>query len=86
MALSPVATCRLQLTPQFDFRAASRIIGELARLGVSHVYLSPVAEAVAAEAGIDAPLVEAVNLLLAGAQSIDEIVAGLMSRPLKRET
>ena len=46
MALSPVATCRLQLTPQFDFRAASRIIGDLARLGVSHVYLSPVAEAV----------------------------------------
>lgn len=50
------------------------------------VATAPVAQAVAAEAGVDAPLVEAVNLLLAGTASIDEIVAGLMSRPLKRET
>jgi glycerol-3-phosphate dehydrogenase (NAD(P)+) len=49
------------------------------------VATAPVAQQVAADAGIDAPLVGAVNLLLAGAESIDEIVAGLMARPLKRE-
>lgn len=49
------------------------------------VATAPVAQAIAAEAGVEAPLVEAVNQLLAGAAAIDEIVAGLMSRPLKRE-
>ncbi len=49
------------------------------------VATAPVAAALAAKLGIDAPLVDAVNLLLAGNSSIGEIVAGLMSRPLKRE-
>ncbi len=35
--------------------------------------------------GIDAPLIDAVNLLLGKTTTIDQIVAGLMSRPLKRE-
>ena len=43
---TPVATYRLQLTPSFGFDAASRLFPELRRLGVSHVYLSPIAEAV----------------------------------------
>lgn len=34
---------------------------------------------------VDAPLIEAVNMLLAGSVRIDTIVAGLMNRPLKRE-
>ena len=46
---------------------------------------APVAQSIAQRLGVDAPLVDAVNLLLAGSASIDEIVAGLMSRPLKRE-
>ena len=49
------------------------------------VATAPVALALAKSLGIDAPLIEAVNLLLAGSASIDTIVAGLMSRPLKRE-
>ena len=49
------------------------------------VATAPVALNMAREAGVDAPLIEAVNLLLAGGESIDDIVAGLMSRPLKRE-
>jgi glycerol-3-phosphate dehydrogenase (NAD(P)+) len=56
-------------------------VGELAE-GVS---TAPVAQGMARRLGIDAPLIDAVNLLLAGTASIDEIVAGLMSRPLKRE-
>ena len=49
------------------------------------VATTPVAKALAAKLTIDAPLVDAVDLLLAGNYSISEIVAGLMSRPLKRE-
>ena len=49
------------------------------------VATAPVAQSIAQRLGVDAPLVDAVNLLLAGSASIDEIVGGLMSRPLKRE-
>jgi len=46
---------------------------------------APVAQGLARAHDVDVPLIDAVNLLLAGAVSIDAIVAGLMSRPLKRE-
>lgn len=46
---------------------------------------APVAQLVTRQAGIDAPLVDAVNLLIGGNVSIEKIVAGLMARPLKRE-
>lgn len=49
------------------------------------VFTAPAARQLAGRLGIDAPLVDAVNLLLAGEVRIDRIVAGLMSRPLKRE-
>ena len=49
------------------------------------VLTAPVAKALADQVRIDAPLIDAVNLLLAGGASITDIVAGLMSRPLKRE-
>jgi (1->4)-alpha-D-glucan 1-alpha-D-glucosylmutase len=42
----PVSTYRLQLTPDFGFAEASEVAEYLARLGVTHVYLSPVLEAV----------------------------------------
>ncbi len=42
----PVATYRLQLTPDFGFAAAEAILPYLVDLGVSHLYLSPVSEAV----------------------------------------
>jgi glycerol-3-phosphate dehydrogenase (NAD(P)+) len=46
---------------------------------------APVAKQLADQLRIDAPLIGAVNLLIEGNTSIAEIVAGLMSRPLKRE-
>ncbi len=49
------------------------------------VFTAPVAQHLARQAGVDAPLIDAVNLLLGKTQSIERIVAGLMSRPLKRE-
>lgn len=49
------------------------------------VLTAPVAKALADQVRIDAPLIDAVNLLIEGNTSIADIVAGLMSRPLKRE-
>lgn len=62
-----------------DIRASGAKLAE----GIS---TAPVARAVAREHGVEAPLVEAVNLLLEGEVEIGRIVAGLMARPLKRET
>ncbi|GAA0623217.1 malto-oligosyltrehalose synthase [Streptomyces crystallinus] len=44
--MTPTATYRLQLQPDFPFRAAERAVPYLASLGVSHLHLSPVLEAV----------------------------------------
>ncbi|WP_269856497.1 malto-oligosyltrehalose synthase [Streptomyces sp. RPT161] len=44
-AVPPTATYRLQLRPEFPFRAAEEAVPYLARLGVSHLHLSPVLEA-----------------------------------------
>jgi (1->4)-alpha-D-glucan 1-alpha-D-glucosylmutase len=41
----PRATYRLQLGPGFGFDEAAGVVGYLAELGVSHVYLSPVLQA-----------------------------------------
>ena len=41
----PTATYRLQLTPDFGFREAGKIIPYLSRLGISHIYASPVSAA-----------------------------------------
>ncbi|MFE9093453.1 malto-oligosyltrehalose synthase [Streptomyces sp. NPDC007264] len=43
---APTATYRLQLRPEFPFRAAQAAVPRLASLGVSHLHLSPVLEAV----------------------------------------
>ncbi|MFI9585720.1 malto-oligosyltrehalose synthase [Streptomyces sp. NPDC052236] len=44
--MTPTATYRLQLQPDFPFRAAEQAVPYLAELGVSHLHLSPVLEAV----------------------------------------
>jgi len=49
------------------------------------VFTAPVAQMLARKAKVDAPLIDAVNLLLTGNVTITNIVVGLMSRPLKRE-
>ena len=47
MTAAPVSTYRLQLTPDFGFAEAAEAVADyLADLGVTHVYLSPVLEAV----------------------------------------
>jgi glycerol-3-phosphate dehydrogenase (NAD(P)+) len=49
------------------------------------VFTAPVAQLLARAANVDAPLIDAVNLLLTGTIDTATIVAGLMTRPLKRE-
>lgn len=49
------------------------------------VATTPVADALAKSLGVDAPLVHAVQAVLSGRADIATVVAGLMSRPLKRE-
>jgi glycerol-3-phosphate dehydrogenase (NAD(P)+) len=49
------------------------------------VFTAPVAQLLARTADVEAPLIDAVNLLLTGTTDITTIVAGLMTRPLKRE-
>ncbi|WP_108396685.1 NAD(P)H-dependent glycerol-3-phosphate dehydrogenase [Devosia submarina] len=49
------------------------------------VATTPVAEALAKTLGVDAPLISAVQAVLSGSADISTVVAGLMSRPLKRE-
>lgn len=44
--MTPSATYRLQLQPDFTFAAAEKAVPYLAELGVSHLHLSPVLEAV----------------------------------------
>lgn len=46
VAAAPTATYRLQLQPEFPFGAAEAAVPYLASLGVSHLHLSPVLEAV----------------------------------------
>ncbi|MET8139272.1 malto-oligosyltrehalose synthase [Sphaerisporangium sp. NPDC005288] len=50
----PTATYRLQLTPRFGFGEAKALVGYLTELGVSHLYLSPILQAVpSSEHGYD---------------------------------
>ena len=49
------------------------------------VATTPVAAALARRLGVDAPLVDAVDQVLNQHAGIEDVVAGLMSRPLKRE-
>jgi glycerol-3-phosphate dehydrogenase (NAD(P)+) len=48
-------------------------------------YTAPVLQRAASEAGVDMPIVAAVNALLTGEASVDEVLERLLSRPLRSE-
>ncbi len=48
-------------------------------------YTAPVLQRAAHEAGVDMPIVAAVNALLSGEASVDEVLEKLLSRPLRSE-
>jgi glycerol-3-phosphate dehydrogenase (NAD(P)+) len=65
-------------------RTTDEILASGAKLAEG-VATAPVAAALAQSLGVDAPLVDAVDAVVAGKADISTVVAGLMSRPLKRE-
>jgi len=65
-------------------RSTEDIVNAGAKLAEG-VATAPVAAALAKSLDIDAPLIDAVDAVVAGKADIATIVAGLMSRPLKRE-
>ncbi|MEV4442086.1 alpha-amylase family glycosyl hydrolase, partial [Streptomyces sp. NPDC049577] len=70
-AVPPTATYRLQLQPDFPFAAAERAVPYLAGLGVSHLHLSPVLEAVPGSAhGYDVTDHTAVRAELGGEEGL----------------
>ncbi|WP_405745737.1 malto-oligosyltrehalose synthase [Streptomyces sp. NBC_01525] len=72
----PTATYRLQLQPDFPFAAAGRAVPYLARLGVSHLHLSPVLEAVPGSAhGYDVVDHTAVRAELGGEDGLRALAA-----------
>ncbi|MFF5128799.1 malto-oligosyltrehalose synthase [Streptomyces syringium] len=67
----PTATYRLQLQPDFPFAAAQQAVPYLASLGISHLHLSPVLEAVpGSEHGYDVVDHAAVRAELGGEEGL----------------
>lgn len=65
-------------------QSVEAILGSGAKLAEG-VATTPVADALARSLDVDAPLIAAVQAVLSGKADISTVVAGLMSRPLKRE-
>ncbi|MEU9999070.1 malto-oligosyltrehalose synthase [Streptomyces sp. NPDC050848] len=73
---TPTATYRLQLQPDFAFSAAERAVPYLAGLGVSHLHLSPVLEAVPGSThGYDVTDHRAIRAELGGEEGLRALAA-----------
>ncbi|HEY9441363.1 MAG TPA: malto-oligosyltrehalose synthase, partial [Streptomyces sp.] len=74
--MTPTATYRLQLQPDFPFAAAARAVPYIASLGVSHLHLSPVLEAVPGSAhGYDVVDHSRVRAELGGEEGLRHLAA-----------
>ncbi|UNO39398.1 malto-oligosyltrehalose synthase [Streptomyces sp. MST-110588] len=72
----PTATYRLQLQPGFPFAAAEKAVPHLAALGVSHLHLSPILEAVPGSThGYDVVDHSAVRAELGGEEGLRALAA-----------
>jgi glycerol-3-phosphate dehydrogenase (NAD(P)+) len=65
-------------------RAAAELLADR-RTVAEGAYTAPVLQRAAAEAGVDMPIVAAVNALLSGEASVEEVLERLLSRPLRSE-
>ncbi|MDB5849096.1 MAG: malto-oligosyltrehalose synthase [Rhodoferax sp.] len=82
-AIIPRATYRLQLHKDFDFEAATRILPYLQRLGVSHVYCSPITRARPGSLhGYDVVDHREVNPELGGREGFDRFAAATRAHGL----
>src|SRR4051812_36910871 len=80
---SPTATYRLQLGPGFGFADVASLAPYLARLGVSHAYLSPVLQAGAGSThGYDVLDHSLLNVEHGGAEGFDRMVDALRTHGL----
>ena len=57
-----------------------------AALLVASIFTAPVLARLAREKGIDMPIAEAVDTLIAGRATVDEVLGALLSRPPKSES
>ncbi len=81
--VDPVASYRLQLTPTFGFGAAAGVLDHIERLGVSHVYLSPIAEAVAGSShGYDVVDHTTVRAEFGGAEGFEALLDAVAARSM----
>jgi (1->4)-alpha-D-glucan 1-alpha-D-glucosylmutase len=78
MAAAPRATYRVQLRPGFGFDAAAALAGYLAELGVSHLYASPILQAVpGSEHGYDVADPTRISEQLGGDEGFRRMVEAL---------
>ncbi|MEU6760423.1 malto-oligosyltrehalose synthase [Streptomyces sp. NPDC046685] len=82
-SVTPASTYRLQLRPEFPFAAAEAAVPHLASLGVSHVHLSPVLEAVPGSAhGYDVTDHSRVRAELGGEPGLRSLAAAAQAHGL----
>jgi (1->4)-alpha-D-glucan 1-alpha-D-glucosylmutase len=80
---APVATYRLQLHPGFSFDAVERAVPYLTRLGVSHIYSSPIfAARPGSTHGYDVIDMTRVNPELGGREGFDRLAETVAARGL----
>ena len=81
--MTPRATVRLQLTPDFGFDAARATIDYYAALGISHFYLSPIFRAAAGSThGYDAVDFHRISDALGGRAAFEHLAHALRERGL----
>ena len=81
---APLATYRLQINPEFPFEQAERIAPYLAKLGVSHLYTSPVFAAARGSAhGYDVVDMNALNEEVGGEKGFQSLSAALSRLGMK---
>jgi len=87
-----VLTCSSESSRNFSLgkgigegRAASELMADR-RTVAEGAFTAPVLARLARERGIDMPIVEAVDALVAGRASVDEMLEALLSRPLRDES
>ena len=79
-----IATYRLQLAPDFGFDAAADAVPYLARLGISHLYLSPVTDARRGSVhGYDVVDHNRIRAELGGEPAFDRLCAAARAQGLK---
>ncbi|WP_029898905.1 malto-oligosyltrehalose synthase [Desulfohalovibrio reitneri] len=79
----PTATYRIQFTPTFGFDECRKILGYLSRLGVSHIYASPIFQArPGSDHGYDVCDHNAINPELGGEEALAELTRARKRRKL----